>query len=155
MLDVRIREASIEDIPLILYHRQAMFRDMDQGDETAHRIMRANSEAFLRHAMPRGRYRGWLAETADARIAAGAGIAIVDWPGSPTDPAPRRGWVQNVYTEPEFRRAGLARRLMEHVIEWCRQDGFAGISLHASPYGRPLYEALGFEPTNEMRLRLK
>jgi predicted GNAT family acetyltransferase len=25
---------------------------------------------------------------------------------------------------------------------------------HASDAGRPLYEALGFEPTNEMRLKL-
>jgi len=29
------------------------------------------------------------------------------------------------------------------------------ISLHASPFGRPLYESLGFEPTNEMRLHLE
>jgi len=27
--------------------------------------------------------------------------------------------------------------------------------MHASPFGRPLYESLGFEPTNEMRLHLE
>ena len=30
----------------------------------------------------------------------------------------------------------------------------ASLFLHASAEGRPLYEELGFEPTNEMRLRL-
>lgn len=30
----------------------------------------------------------------------------------------------------------------------------ARVSLHASVEGRPLYEGLGFEPTNEMRLGL-
>jgi hypothetical protein len=31
--------------------------------------------------------------------------------------------------------------------------GLAVITLHASDAGRPLYERLGFAPTNELRLR--
>jgi len=89
------------------------------------------------------------------RIVAGAGVTIVAWSGSPDEPEPRRGWIQNVYTEPDFRRLGLARRLMETVVEWCRAEGFASVSLHASVFGRPLYESMGFEQTNEMRLRLR
>jgi len=152
---ILIRDAGIKDIPHILHHRRSMFWDMGNHDEDAHRRMLASAEAFLREAMPRGGYRGWLAETADGRVVAGAGITIVEWPGSPDDPAPRRGWIQNVYTEPEFRRQGLARRLMDTAMEWCRAEGFASISLHASVFGRPLYEEMGFEQTNELRLRLK
>jgi hypothetical protein len=44
---------------------------------------------------------------------------------------------------------------MQEMIAWCRQQGFTHIYLHASKDGRPLYEALGFEPTNEMRLSLR
>ena len=66
----------------------------------------------------------------------------------------RRGWIQNVYTEAEFRRRGLARRLMEAVIAWCRVEGFRTVSLHASLEGRSLYESMGFRATNEMRLIL-
>jgi GNAT superfamily N-acetyltransferase len=132
-----------------------MFRDMGKGDDEAHRHMLVSAEAFLRDAMPGGRYRGWLAETREGAIAAGAGVTIVDWPGSPDDPAPRRGWIQNVYTEPGFRRRGLARLLMDEAVKWCRDEGFASISLHASDSGRPLYEAMGFRQTNEMRLWLK
>ncbi len=58
----------------------------------------------------------------------------------------------NVYTRPDQRRQGLARRLMEVVLDSCRTLGIRTIILHASEAGRPLYEALGFEPTNEMRL---
>jgi GNAT superfamily N-acetyltransferase len=155
MGEIRIREALPGDIAHILHHRRAMFWDMGNRDEEAHRLMLVNAEAFLRDAMPRGRYRGWLAETADDKVVAGAGVTIVDWPGSPADPAPFRAWVQNVYTEPEFRRRGLARLLMERAVAWCRAEGMANISLHASEFGRPLYESLGFLPTNEMRLRLR
>jgi GNAT superfamily N-acetyltransferase len=156
MGDTRIREAHEGDIGHILDHRRRMFWDMGNHDEEAHRRMLVSAEAFLRDAIPRGRYRGWLAETAnDGRVVAGAGLAIVDWPGSPADPAPCRVWVQNVYTEPGFRRQGLARQLVERAVEWCRAEGFVNVSLHASEFGRPLYEALGFLPTNEMRLRLR
>jgi len=154
MEDVRIREGALEDIPRILRHRRSMFWEMGNHDEAAHSQMLVSAGAFLREAMPRGGYRAWLAETPDARVVAGAGVAIVAWPGSPEDPAPRRAWVQNVYTEPEYRRLGLARKLVAAAVEWCRQNGFVNVSLHASSFGRPLYEELGFRPTNEMRLRL-
>ena len=60
-----------------------------------------------------------------------------------------------MYTDPEFRRQGIARRLMQTMIDWCRKEGFVRVDLHASDKGRPLYESLGFEPTNEMRLNLR
>jgi GNAT superfamily N-acetyltransferase len=151
-MNITIREAGLDDVPHILHHRVRMFEDMGKGSSKA---LSASSGTFLREAMPRGRYRGWLAVTGDGRVVAGVGVTIVDWPGSPDDPAPRRGWIQNVYTEPEFRRKGVARRLMQTAIEWCGQAGFVHISLHASVYGRRLYEELGFVPTNEMRLLLK
>jgi GNAT superfamily N-acetyltransferase len=56
--------------------------------------------------------------------------------------------------EPEHRRQGLARSIMQHLIDWCRTQGFQSVALHSSEYGRALYEKLGFKSTNEMRLRL-
>jgi ribosomal protein S18 acetylase RimI-like enzyme len=156
MYEIQIRAATFDDLPHILRHRRAMFRDMRRGytdaelDEAV-----AVAEQFLRLALSEGSYRGWLAVTPDGEVAAGAGITIVPWPGAPRDPVTRRGWIQNVYTEPEFRRRGLARRLMEAVLAWCRNEGFHTVSLHASDEGRALYESLGFVNTNEMRLVLK
>jgi GNAT superfamily N-acetyltransferase len=40
-----------------------------------------------------------------------------------------------------FGRQGLGRRLMEHVLE---RAGDAVVFLYATPFGRPLYERLGF-----------
>ncbi len=154
MDEIRIREAATDDIPHIMQHRRDMFWEMGNHDEEAHREMLVHTEAFLRSSIPLGTYRGWLAEARE-RVIAGVGIAILPWPGSPDDPAPRRGWIINVYTDPEFRRQGLARRLMNALVDWCRESGFANVSLHASVFGRPLYEDMGFRQTNEMRLRLR
>jgi GNAT superfamily N-acetyltransferase len=154
MEGIRIRPAGLGDTATILRHRGAMFREMGRGSEPEMDAMLVTAEAFLREALPSGTYRGWLAETAGGRVAAGAGITIAAWPGAPGDSAGRRGWIQNVYTEPEFRRRGLARQLMQVVVEWCRVEGFRTVWLHASQDGRGLYESMGFQPTNEMRLHL-
>jgi GNAT superfamily N-acetyltransferase len=63
-------------------------------------------------------------------------------------------YVLNVYTEPGHRRGGVARAIMEAIVVWCREQRVARITLHASNEGRPLYESLGFEISNEMRIKL-
>jgi GNAT superfamily N-acetyltransferase len=150
-----IREATIADVPEILRHRRGMFEDMGYRDAAALEAMRAPSQAFLEKGIREGFFRGWLAETADGRIAGGGGIVITQWPAHPLDAQTRRATILNLYTVPAYRRQGIARALMTAMVDWCRREGFASVSLHASEDGRPLYESLGFEPTNEMRLKLK
>ena len=155
MDDIRIRTGGIGDLAHILHHRRAMFAEMGGADESVLDRMQDASEQYLRDALSTGIYRAWLAETNSGRVVSGGGIAIVPWPGSPDFPATRRGWILSVYTEPEFRHRGIARRIMETIVAWCRSEGFGYVSLHASQYGRRLYEQMGFQATNEMRLYLK
>lgn len=155
MEGILIRPGGIGDLSHILHHRRAMFAEMGGAGEHALDRMQQASEQYLREALPSGGYRAWMAETKDGRVVSGAGIAIVPWPGSPDFPATRRGWILSVYTEPAFRRRGIARRIMEGIIDWCRSEGFDYVSLHASDDGRLLYEKMGFQPTNEMRLYLR
>ncbi|WP_171075362.1 GNAT family N-acetyltransferase [Nonomuraea basaltis] len=49
--------------------------------------------------------------------------------------------ISMVLTASRFGRRGLARRLMEHVLE---RAGDRTVSLYATEHGRPLYERLGF-----------
>jgi ribosomal protein S18 acetylase RimI-like enzyme len=63
--------------------------------------------------------------------------------------------ILNVYTEPEFRHRGIARQIMLVILDAIKARGLRGVNLHASAEGRPLYEKLGFEATNEMRLKFK
>ena len=81
----------------------------------------------------------------------GRGVGLIPWPPHPQHPKPHRATIFNVYTELECRRRGVARRLVQVMIEWCRQQGYPWVQLHASDDGRPLYESMGFAPTTEMR----
>jgi hypothetical protein len=43
---------------------------------------------------------------------------------------------------------------MDTIVTWCREEGLRFLYPHASDEGRPLYQSLGFVPSNEMRLQL-
>lgn len=150
--NITIRPAQLADLPILLQHRRKMFEDMGQNDGNLLDAMCQGARTYFVQALQDGSYRGWLAE-ATGRIVAGGGIVISPWPASPLDVQPRRAMILNVYTEPEYRRQGIARKVMRLMLEWLRQEGFAGVALHASPEGKVLYESLGFQPTNEMRLK--
>jgi GNAT superfamily N-acetyltransferase len=153
--DFLIREAAPADIPEIMFQRRAMFENMGVGDPASLAAMLDASEAYFHDAVRQGSFRGWLAVTPSGQIAGGGAVVISLSPPHPWDTGVRRASILNLYTYPAFRRLGIARRLMQTMIEWCRREGFGSISLHASQFGRPLYEGLGFQPTNEMRLKLK
>ena len=155
MSDIHIRPAHWDDLPHILHQRRAMFAEIGCRDEAALDGMEKATELYLRNALNAGTYRAWMAETADGKVVSGGGVAIVPWPGSPEFPANHRGWILGIYTEPEYRRMGIARRIMDTILAWCRDEGYRYVSLHASQHGRQLYETMGFAPTNEMRLYLK
>lgn len=153
---VTIRPATPDDAEVIFYQRRMMFEDIRgplDPDDVA--MMETTFVPWVRRGLADGSYRGWLACTADERVVASGGLIVHEWMAGPTNPDPRRAYIANIYTEPSYRRNGIARRIMEAIVAWCRAEGFKRVSLHASPFGRPLYESLGFEPTNEMRLSLE
>ncbi len=64
-------------------------------------------------------------------------------------PTGRRAHVMNVYTAPDFRRQGIARRMFRLVHREAEQRGVTEITLNATAAGRPLYEQLGFRANDE------
>ena len=149
-----IREATPDDIPEIVRQRRAMYEDMDYKDSEALASVVSSSAAYLSEALPNGSFRAWLAVSGE-RIVGGGAIVISPWPSHPYDGQCRRATILNVYTYPNQRKKGIGRQLMQTMIDWCRKEDFAFVSLHASKDGRHLYETLGFEPSNEMRLNLR
>jgi GNAT superfamily N-acetyltransferase len=149
-----IRPTRPDELALVLYHRRQMFIEMGSTDVPALDEMERASQTVFGEALRSGTYRGWFAE-AEGQVIAGGGVLLVPFQPSPREPRATRPYIVNVYTERPYRRRGLARRLMEEMVSWCRGQGYAGVSLHATDEGRPLYASLGFAPTNEMRLRLR
>jgi GNAT superfamily N-acetyltransferase len=153
MGEITIRPATPDDADIIYRQRLAMFEDIwGELDPDGVAAMEATFVPWVLRGLADGSYRGWLACDGDGHVVAGGGLIVHEWMGNPRNPDTRRAYLANVYTESAYRRNGIARRIIQTIVDWCRTEGLRMISLHASPYGRPLYESLGFEPTNEMRL---
>ena len=149
----RIRRAGVNELDTVLHHRRSMFLDMGFEGNTVEEA-KAISETMFADAMKQDRYAGWFVKDINGAVVAGGGIVLIEFQPGPRDPSTYRPWVVNMYTERGHRGKGLARELMKIMTVWSRQQGFRNLYLHSSKEGRPIYESLGFTPTNEMGLGL-
>lgn len=154
-MEYTIRPVGAGELELVLQHRVEMFRCMGYDSEAELARIRSLSEPFFAEALRNGTYLAWVAVAENGEAAAGTGVLLLPYQPGPHDTRAQRAFIVNVYTDPKHRRQGLAKKLMEIAVEWCREAGFGIVSLHASKEGRPLYESLGFQATNEMRLSLR
>jgi ribosomal protein S18 acetylase RimI-like enzyme len=161
-----VRQACLEDTPVLARHRAAMFRDMGKLASELEAALTSATAAYLREAMPRGEYLAWVAEDAATppAVIGGAGVQlrpILPRPGADA-PAADAGLelgpeaiVLNVYVESAWRQRGIGEALVRTALNALAARGIRRIVLHASADGRRLYERLGFVATNEMRLEPK
>lgn len=157
-----MRLATDADAAVVAWHRARMWQDMGDVPPDLFEPLRAKAGAYLKEALASGGYIGWLATPAAApeTVIGGAGVYLrkamphpLKRGGTTVGIAEGRlGTVLNVFTEPEWRRRGVAALLMQHIIDWSRDERLDGLTLHAANAGRALYEKIGFVATNEMRL---
>jgi GNAT superfamily N-acetyltransferase len=151
MSDIQLRLLTADDLEMILHHRRAMFTDMGVGTEAQRDEMTVRSREWLRDYLPKGLYTGFMAVNEQGEVVGGAGVWLQDWMAAPLTLNRQRGYIMNVYVEPEYRRQGLASRLTSACVDECRRRGITMIYLHYSNEGRLVYEKLGFTMGREMR----
>jgi GNAT superfamily N-acetyltransferase len=54
-------------------------------------------------------------------------------------------WIGMMLVHPEFRRQGIATRLLQHAIQWLKNQEVRCIKLDATPAGAAVYANLGFQ----------
>jgi GNAT superfamily N-acetyltransferase len=102
-----------------------------------------------------GRFLRWLSVEGDTRT-----FFIVEVDGEPVgmanvkryvrmpavgrDDAGHWGYVGNVYVHADHRDAGVGRVLMDALVAWSREHGYARLRLAPTERARPFYERLGF-----------
>jgi len=153
--EITIRPATSADVPELVRLRRMMFEAMGADDARQLAATDAANAAYFSQAIPAGGFHGWLAVTAAGEAVGSGGVVIDRHPPGPNNLSGRVGYIMNLVTAPPYRRQGIARRVMGAMIQWLVDHGIQVIALHASEVGRPLYEELGFTPSNEMRLRIE
>lgn len=69
------------------------------------------------------------------------------------NPSGYKAYIMNMYTNPAYRRRGIAYKILDLLVNEARNRNISCISLEATDMGRPLYEKYGFKKMNsEMEL---
>jgi GNAT superfamily N-acetyltransferase len=150
--NVLIRPAGRADLATLLEFRLAMMAELFPIEtrplET--QDMHDASGAWIDAHLGRD-FAAWIADL-DGVAVATAGVIWFEHPPGPMNPIGREAYLLNVYTRPEARRLGLARKLVQRIVEEARVAGVRRIWLRASEAGRPLYSELGFREGNYLQL---
>ncbi len=146
---LKTRKVHPGDLHIITAHRRKMFEDMG-ADASVLDAMADSFAAWLKPRLEDGRYFGYIVEENGAVIA-GIGIMLLDWPPHMLHPeSGQRGYILNLFVEPEHRGKGIAADLTKLSESDLQARGVTYAILHASAKGRALYQKLGWSSTSEM-----
>jgi ribosomal protein S18 acetylase RimI-like enzyme len=132
-----------------------MFEAMGETDTVALDAMKEACSLYLPEAIKSDHAHIWLAVTESDWPVASAALIIDQHLPTPNNLSGRVAYILSVVTDPDYRRQGLARRLLQTMLNWINAQGITRVTLTATDDGAALYQTLGFKPANgEMKLDL-
>ena len=102
----------------------------------------ALKDYYSRH-MTEGTFVSWIAVDGN-KIIGTSGMSFVEKPPYFSCPSGKIGLLSSMFTEPDYRRMGIAKELLHRVVEEARDYGCGTIQITASDMGVKLYTAYGF-----------
>lgn len=106
-------------------------------------LQSALKDYYNRH-LADGTFVSWLAMDGNVIIGT-SGMSFVEKPPYFGCPTGRLGLLSSMYTNPNYRRMGIANELLNRVIEEARAYGCGAVHITASDMGVKLYTAYGFK----------
>ncbi|MGC2034731.1 MAG: GNAT family N-acetyltransferase [Thermoplasmata archaeon] len=153
---IQVRRGSVGDIPLLVRHRTGMHRELPPFAPS--RVLREHERTYRRwlgQNLPPGQVIALIAEDGMGHpMGSGCVWFYTDHP-RPGIGVAETAYLMSMFTEPAFRRIGVASRLVREAIRTARGRGCPRMVLHAAPMARELYPTFGFERTWEMRIWLE
>jgi GNAT superfamily N-acetyltransferase len=152
-LKIKLSYVGPDDIDLLVAHRLNMWRDIHPEFGTEVDESEGPTRKWIKRKLAEGKLIGLIARSPDGKVAGSGCIWLREEQPRPTNPRQEVPYLMSMYTEPTFRRKGVAKAIVKRALGWCREHNYDRVVLHASTQGKPLYESLGFESTTEMRLK--
>ena len=115
----------------------------EEGAQEDFDLKPALRDYYDRH-MSDGTFVSWIA-TENNSIIGTSGMSIVEKPPYFGCPSGKIGLLSSMYTNPAYRRKGIAKELLDRVVDEARQKGCGTVQITASDMGVKLYTAYGFE----------
>ena len=138
------RKAKTEDIPSLSIMRIAYLEEDNHGlsKEQIEQIESQLSEYFQRNLNQN--LFAYICEDKQ-RVVAAVLMLVTEKPANPSFMTGKIGTMLNVYTCPEYRRKGIAKKLMQMAMKEAEEMSLSYLELKATSDGEFLYQSLGFK----------
>lgn len=114
----------------------------EEGAKEEFDLRPALKDYYERH-LKDGTFVSWLAVDGEDIIGT-SGMSFVEKPPYFGCPTGRIGLLSSMFTAPEYRRMGIAKELLNRVVEEARNYGCGTVQITASDMGVKLYSSYGF-----------
>lgn len=153
-MDFIYKKATIEDIDILTETRIEVLRAANKlSDDTDMSEVKRQSYQYYQKALCDGTHIAYLVYDGNRFVGAG-GVSFYQVMPTYHNPSGNKAYIMNMYTNPEYRRKGIAYKTLDMLVRDTRDKGIMAISLEATDMGRPLYERYGFVNMNhEMELQ--
>jgi GNAT superfamily N-acetyltransferase len=145
------RKATKEDICELVRLRIDFIREVQnltKGDDVSD--LKQSLIEYFSDAIITNSFVAWLA-LENNRIVATSGLCFYTLPPSYKNLSGKTAYIMNMYTEPDYRKRGIAMQLFDKICDEAKTLGYKKLCLHATESGKPLYLKYGFkDQSNEM-----
>lgn len=151
-MDLMIKKATVQDLENILHNREEFLQEA-LGEKPSEHFMEATRD-YLESRVGDDSLLCYIA-TCNEKIVSSVIVCFFQVIPKLSNITGKIGYVFNVYTVQEYRRQGLASRLISQIIEDSKHLGIGELYLSATEEGKHLYEKFQFQYlSNEMCLKL-
>ena len=147
------KRATLEDIEILTETRIEVLRAANKlSGDTDMSAVEKQSYSYYQKALCNGSHIAYLVFDGNRFVGAG-GVSFFQVMPTYHNLSGNKAYIMNMYTNPEYRRKGIAYKTLDMLIKDTKSRGVTAISLEATAMGRPLYEKYGFvEMKDEMEL---
>ena len=138
------RIGTAQDIPVMCRIRKQQL--IDEGIQPEINIDK-ELQRFFEKKTADGSLVEWLLED-NGKIVATAAILFIEFPPTYTNQAGVKGYITNMYTDPDYRGKGIASAMLDKLSDEAKKRGVTRLWLHASRLGKPVYRRFGFAETD-------
>ena len=137
---INIRRLTGSDLDTFIDIRIGQLREEGATEDID--LRPALRDYYDRH-MKDGTFVSWIAEE-DDKIIGTSGMSFVEKPPYFSCPSGRIGLLSSMFTDKDHRRRGIAKKLLDLVVNDAREYGCGCVQITASDMGVLLYTDYGF-----------
>ena len=139
-MEIKYKRLTENELDIFIEMRINQLRE--EGAKEDFDLKPALRDYYNRH-MADGTFVSWIALD-EEKIVGTSGMSFVEKPPYFGCPSGRIGLLSSMFTNPDYRRRGIARELLHRVVHEARQYGCGTIQITASDMGVKLYTDYGF-----------